>query len=139
MNKSTLIIFIKLLWIIAALFAIYIFSWLNFIYNFLFNDLFRSHFLVFILSNLATVSILFIYSKELLLGYNTPSYKSNLKWLIIFTLLIIILIFLQYKIFLMLFLDFRTWQSSISILIILTSYIGIVLNRFFKLKELTKE
>jgi hypothetical protein len=131
-------ILFKLLWIGLTLFTIYIFGWLTF--GFLtFGNLFKEKYGIWnlLLPNILTIGLLTFYSKELLIGYNPKSKSWNLKSLLIFSTLITILTFVQISQFELLFADLKSeyWQIIISLIIVLTSYVGIIMNRILKFIE----
>lgn len=132
-------ILFKLLWIGLTLFTIYIFGWLTFGYS-TFGNLFKEKygFWNLFLPNILTIGLLIFYTKELLIGYNSKSKSRNLKSLLIFLSLITILTFVQIPQFELLFEDLKSeyWQIIISLIIVLTSYVGIIMNRVLKITEL---
>ena len=139
MEKHKLEILLKLLWIGLTLFTIYIFGWLTFIYLTFGNigtDKYNTWNLL--IPNILTIGLLILYTKEILIGYNQNSKSRNLKSLLIFSVLIIILILIQIQQFELLFDDLKSepWQIILSLIIILTSYVGIIMNRILKIKEL---
>ncbi|MEO1486774.1 MAG: hypothetical protein AAFU57_13575 [Bacteroidota bacterium] len=135
-------ILLKLFWIGLTLTTIYIFGWLTFGYL-TFGNLFKEKygFWNLLLPNILTVGLLIIYTKEILVGYQSKSTNRNLKSLLIFSVLIIILTLLQIPQFELLFTDLKSkpWQIVLSLIIILTSYVGIIINRILKIKELKNE
>nr|BFF37758.1 hypothetical protein BACT7_26200 [Tenacibaculum mesophilum] len=137
-NRKPEILF-KLLWIGLTLFTIYIFGWLTFIYLTFGNigtDQYSSWNLL--IPNILTIGLLIFYAKEVLIGYKPTSIARNLKSLLIFSTLIIILAIIQIPQFELLF-DFpksESWQIILSLIIVLTSYVGIITNRTLKIKEL---
>ncbi|GAA4277989.1 hypothetical protein GCM10022259_27130 [Aquimarina mytili] len=132
-------ILLKLLWIGLTLTIIYIFGWLTFGYL-TFGNLFKEKYGLWnlLLPNILTVGLLIIYTKEILIGYQSKSTNRNLKSLLIFSVLIIILTWVQIPQFELLFTDLKSepWQIVLSLIIILTSYVGIIMNRILKIKEL---
>ena len=136
-NRNIEIIF-KILWIGLILFTIYIFSWLTFV-DLTFGNLFKEKygFWNLLLPNILTIGLLIFYTKELLIGYNPKSKSRNLKSLLIFSTLITILTFVQIPQFELLFTDLKSeyWQIIISLIIVLTSFVGIIMNRILKLTE----
>jgi len=131
-------ILFKLLWIGFTLFTIYIFGWLTFVYL-TFGNLFDEKYGIWnlLLPNILTIGLLIFYTKELLIGYKPKSKNWNLKSLLIFSTLITILTFVQIPQFELLFADLKSeyWQIIISLIIVLTSYVGIIMNRILKLIE----
>ncbi len=135
-------ILFKLLWIGLTLFTIYLFSWLTFI-HFTFGNIGTDKYngWYILLPNLLTIGLLIFYAKEILIGYNPKSTTRNLRSLLIFSVLIIILTLLQIPQFELLCTDLKSepWQVVLSMIIILTSYVGIIMNRILKMKELKNE
>ena len=135
-------ILLKLLWIGLVLTTIYIFGWLTFGYL-TFGNLFKEKygFWNLLLPNILTLGLLIIYTKEILVGYQSISTNRNLKSLLIFSVLIIILTLVQIPQFELLFTDLKSepWQIILSLIIILTSYVGIIVNRVLKIKDLKNE
>ncbi|ARV15548.1 hypothetical protein [Polaribacter sp. SA4-12] len=135
-------ILFKTIWIGLLLITFYVFSWLTF-GEFIFGDFGTGNFTLwrFIIPNILTFGILIIYTKELLLGYKPKTKNQNLKSLIIFSFLIIILTLLQIPQFELLFTDLKPefWQIILSLIIVLTSYLGIIMNRILKIKDLNKK
>ncbi|MFI2742747.1 hypothetical protein ACG2LH_08410 [Zhouia sp. PK063] len=131
-------ILLKLIWIGAILFTIYIFGWLTFGYL-TFGNIFKEKYNVWnlLIPNILTIGFLIFYTKELIIGYNPKSKSRNLKSLLIFSALITILTFVQIPQFKLLFEDLESeyWQIIISLIIVLSSYFGIIMNRILKLKE----
>ncbi|WGH76911.1 hypothetical protein P8625_07145 [Tenacibaculum tangerinum] len=129
-------ILFKLLWIGLTLFTIYIFGWLTFVYL-TFGNLFKEKYEIWnlLLPNILTIGLLIFYTKELLIGNNPESKNRNLKSLLIFSTLITILTFIQIPQFELLLTDLKSeyWQVMISLIIVLTSYVGIIANRILKL------
>ncbi len=142
MKNLNLEILLKILWIGLMLFTIYIFGWLTFVYL-TFGNLFKEKygFWNLLLPNIFTIGLLIFYTKEFLIGYKTKSKNRNLKSLLIFLTLIAILTFVQIPQFQLLFEDLKSeyWQIIISLIIVLTSYVGIIMNRILKIKELKNE
>jgi hypothetical protein len=138
MENRNLEILLKILWIGLILFTIYIFGWLTFGYL-TFGNLFKEKygFWNLLLPNIFTIGLLIFYTKELLIGYNPKSKNRNLKSLLIFLPLITILTFIQIPQFKLLFEDMKSeyWQIIISLIIVLTSYVGMIMNRILKIIE----
>uniref|UniRef100_UPI003AA8B9E5 hypothetical protein n=1 Tax=Xanthomarina gelatinilytica TaxID=1137281 RepID=UPI003AA8B9E5 len=102
-NRKSEILF-KLLWVGLTLFTIYIFGWLTFIYLTFGNietDQYSSWNLL--IPNILTIGLLIFYAKEILIGYKPKSTARNLKSLLIFSTLIIILTIIQIPQFKLLF------------------------------------
>ena len=139
MENRNLEILFKILWIGLILFTIYIFGWLTFGYL-TFGNLIKEKygFWNLLLPNIFTIGLLIFYTKELLFGYNPKSKNRNLKSLLVFLLLITFLTFVQIPQFELLFADLESeyWQIVLSLVIVLTSYVGIIINRILKIKEL---
>ncbi|TDQ25464.1 hypothetical protein DFQ07_1886 [Tenacibaculum caenipelagi] len=139
MENNKLEILFKLLWVGLTLFTIYIFSWLSFIYltfgNFETNQYNSWNLLI---PNILTIGLLIFYAKEILIGYKPTSTARNLKSLLIFSTLIIILTIIQIPQFKLLFDSpkSKSWQIILSLIIILTCYVGIITNRILRIKEL---
>lgn len=142
MENNKLEILFKLLWIGLTLFTIYIFGWLAFIYLTFGNietDQYSSWNLL--IPNILTIGLLIFYAKEILIGYKPKSIARNLKSLLIFSTLIIILTIIQIPQFELLFDSPKSesWEIILSLIIILTCYVGIITNRILKIKELKKQ
>lgn len=139
MENSKSEILLKLIWIGLTLFTIYIFGWLTFGYL-TFGNLFKEKygFWNLLLPNIFTIGILIFYTKEILIGYKPKTKNRNLKSLLIFSVLITMLTFVQIPQFELLFEDLKSeyWQITISLIIVLTSYVGIITNRILKIIEL---
>ena len=142
MENSKSEILLKLIWIGLTLFTIYIFGWLTFGYL-TFGNLFKEKygFWNLLLPNIFTIGILIFYTKEILFGYKPKTKNRNLKSLLIFSVLITMLTFVQIPQFELLFEDLKSeyWQITISLIIVLTSYVGIITNRILKIIELTNK
>ena len=132
----------KLVWIGFILITIYVFGWITF-GLFTFGNLLNLDFTIWnlVIPNIFTFGILFVYSKELLYGYNPKSKSRNIKSLCIYSILILVLTLIQLPQFELLFSEFKLeyWQIFLSLIIILTSYIGILMNRILKINELNSE
>lgn len=132
-------ILFKTIWIGLLLITFYVFSWLTF-GEFIFGDFGTGNFTLwrFVIPNILTFGILIIYTKELLFGYKPKTKNQNLKSLIIFSLLITILTLIQFPQFQLLLMDLKPefWQMILSLIIVLTSYLGIIMNRILKIKDL---
>lgn len=130
---------LKAIWIVLMIITIYIFSWITFL-NFTFGNIVTSKYTIWnlIVPNIFTIGILLIYTKEILMGYNPKSKNRNLKSFVFFTTLILILILIQIPQFELIFEENNSkyWQIVLSLIIVLTSYFGIILNRILKIKEL---
>lgn len=141
MENSKPEILLKLIWIGLILFTIYILGWVTFAYL-TFGNLFKEKygFWNLLLPNIFTIGILIFYTKEILLGYHPKSKNRNVKSLSIFLLLITILILVQIPQFELLFEDSKSeyWQITIALIIVLSSYLGIITNRILKIIELRK-
>ncbi len=118
---------------------IYIFGWLTFIY-FTFGNIITEYFTIWnlIIPNILTLGILIIYTKELLIGYKPKSKNRNLISLFLFSVLIIVLIVVQIPQFEILFNDIKSeyWLITLSFIVILTGYVGIIVNRILKINKL---
>jgi len=88
-ESNNLGVLLKTIWIGLALVTIYCLFMITFTYM-LFESLISKQFNIWnlLIPNLISIGIIFIYTKELLIGYNPTSKKKNLKSLIIFYLLI---------------------------------------------------
>ena len=132
-------ILLKTIWVGLILISIYCFGWLTFGY-FVFGNLITEKYNTWnlLIPNIMTIGLLIIYTKEILIGYKPKSKSWNFTSLVILSILIIILTALQIPQFQLLFNDLKSkpWQIIISLIIILTSYIGIIMNRIMKLKRL---
>ncbi|CAL2101373.1 conserved membrane protein of unknown function [Tenacibaculum sp. 190130A14a] len=130
---------LKILWIGLTLYSIYIFSWLTF--GFLtFGNLFKEKYTIWnlLLPNIITIGIVIFHAKEIVLGYKPVSYRKNIISLIFFSIVILILVDLQALQFKFLFekSTVENWEISITLIMILASYIGIIMNRILKMKKL---
>ena len=138
MENRNIEILLKVLWIGLILFTIYIFGWLTFVYL-TFGNLFKKNFgfLNLLLPNILAIGLLIFYTKELLIGYKPKSKNRNLISFLIFLPLITVLTFVQIPQFEFLFEDLKSeyWQIITSMIIVLTSYVGIIMNRMLKLKS----
>jgi hypothetical protein len=139
MKTINLEFLLKAIWIVSILVTIYIFSWITFL-NFTFGNIVTTKYTIWnlILPNIFTLGILIIYTKEILMGYNPKSKSRNLKSFVFFTTLILILTLIQIPQFELIFDEnnLKYWQLVLSLIIVLTSYIGIILNRILKIKGL---
>ncbi|MBF4465149.1 hypothetical protein [Flavobacterium sp. LC2016-12] len=130
---------LKAIWIVFILITIYIFSWITFL-NFTFGNIVTTKYTIWnlIIPNIFTLGILIIYTKEILMGYNPKSKSRNLKSFVFFTILILILTLIQIPQFEIIFDENNSkyWQIVLSLIIVLTSYFGIILNRVLKIKGL---
>lgn len=139
MKTFNLEFLLKAIWIVSILVTIYIFSWITFL-NFTFGNIVTTKYTIWnlILPNIFTLGILTIYTKEILMGYNPKSKSRNLKSFVFFTTLILILTLIQIPQFELIFDEnnLKYWQLVLSLIIVLTSYIGIILNRILKIKGL---
>jgi hypothetical protein len=130
-------ILFKTIWIVLILITVYVFSWLTFI-HFILEDIGTEKYTIWnlIIPNILTFGILIIYSKEIIAGYKPKTKSRNLKSLIIFSTLIIILSLLQYSQFEFILEESKShyWGIILCLIIVLTSYIGIISNRILKLK-----
>ncbi|REG88559.1 hypothetical protein [Flavobacterium aquicola] len=130
---------LKAIWIVFILITIYIFSWITFL-NFTFGNIVTSKYTIWnlIIPNIFTLGILLIYTKEILMGYNPKSKSRNLKSFVFFTTLILILTLIQIPQFELIFDEnsSKYWQIVLALIIVLTSYFGIILNRILKIKGL---
>ena len=127
------------MWIGLILFTIYVFGWLTFV-HLTFGNIVTEKYNIWnlLIPNILTIGLLIVYTKELLIGYKPKSKSRNSKSLIIFSVLIIMLTLVQIPQFESLFDDLKSesWQIILSLVIVLTSYIGIIINRILKIKEL---
>ena len=139
MKTTNLEFSLKAIWIVFILITIYIFSWITFV-NFTFGNIVTRKYTIWnlIVPNIFTLGILLIYTKEILMGYNPKSKSRNLKSFVFFTTLILILTLIQIPQFKIIFDENKSkyWQIVLSLIIVLTSYFGIILNRILKIKEL---
>ena len=138
MKNSKSEILLKLMWIGLVLFTFYVFGWLTFIYL-TFGNIVTEKYNIWnlLIPNILTIGLLIFYSKELLIGYKPKSKSRILKSFLIFSILIITLTLIQIPQFELLFTDLKSesWQLVISLIIILTSYVGIIMNRVLKIME----
>lgn len=132
-------ILFKIIWIVLILITIYTFSWLTFIF-YTFGNIETENFTLWnqIVPNILTIGIIILYSKELLTGYKTESKRRNFTSLFLFTTLIIILSLLQHSQFEFILEQSKSeyYQTILCLIVILSSYVGIILNRIIKFKEL---
>ena len=142
MEINKYVIWFKLLWIGLVLTTFYIFGWMTFGYL-TFGNIFSEKFTTWnlLIPNLLTIGLLVIYTKELVIGYKPESKTRNLKSLLFFSVLIILLILIQMPQFELLFDDIKAepWLIILSLIIILTSYFGILMNRILKIKKFESE
>jgi hypothetical protein len=142
MKIKKLEILLKVVWVGLTLFTIYIFSWLTFI-NLSFGNISTEKYNIWnsFVPNVLTFGILIIYTKELIIGYRPKSKSLNLKSLLFFLIVIIILSLIQISEFEILIKHFESdyWQIILSLTIILSSYLGILMNRILKIKKLNKK
>ena len=135
-------ILFKSIWIGLLLITIYVFSWLTF-GEFMFGNFGTGNFTLwkFIIPNILTYGILIIYTKEFLFGYKPKSKNWNIISFILSSILIAVLVIVQFPQFEFLFEDFSSeyWQIILSLIVILTSYVGIILNRILKFNKLESE
>jgi hypothetical protein len=131
-------ILLKLMWIGLILFTIYVFGWLTFIYL-TFGNIVTEKYNIWnlLIPNILTIGLLIFYAKELLIGYKPKSKSWNLKSFLFFLVLIVILTLIQISQFELLFADLKSksWQIVLSLIIVLTSYVGIIMNRILKIME----
>lgn len=132
---------LKILWVGIALWSLYIFSGLTFLL-FILSDTFKetNSILNVLLPNIVSLGIVMLHTKEIVIGYKPASYRKNLISLSIFSIIILILILLQIPQFEFLFGDstYKYWEITITYMVILASYLGIIMNRMLKMKELNK-
>lgn len=132
-------ILLKLLWITLTLFTIYVFVFLTFV-EFTLGKIGTEKYNLWnlLIPNILTIGLLILYAKEVVIGYTAKSIHHNLKSLLIFSILIISLVWIQAPKFKLLFNNSKSeiWQITLSLVIVLTSYVGIILNRILKIKEL---
>lgn len=88
-----------------------------------------------IFSNVITCILLLIYSKELCFGYHSNSKKQNVLSLLFYGFLITAVLLLQYPFLFSLIGDFQMnpWEVSISVILIITTYLGLLINRMLKI------
>ncbi|WP_299106999.1 hypothetical protein [uncultured Tenacibaculum sp.] len=131
---------LKILWIGSTIFSVYIFSWFTFFTTF--GILFKETNSIFnvLLPNIVSIGIVMLHTKEIVIGYRPASYRKNLISLSIFSVIILVLILLQIPQFEFLFGDstYKYWEITITYMVILASYLGIIMNRILKMKELNK-
>lgn len=132
-------ILLKLLWIGLTLLTIYFFGWLTFMFLTFGNigtDKYNTWNLL--IPNIMAIGLLLIYTKEILVGYKPKSKSRNWKSLLIFSVIIVVLTLIQIPQFELLFDDPKSepWQIVLPLVMILTSYIGIMTNRILRVKEL---
>lgn len=134
-------IIFKIIWLILITVCVYFYGWLTFAFYIL-DDFGENQFSIFnlILPNLLTLVVLLIYTKEFLFGYHPKSNTQNGISLVVMIVLILFLTFIQFSQFEFLFRG-EELSNFIFILVmatILTSYIGILLNRVLVVKSLNK-
>ena len=136
-NKSET--FFKTIWFVCLLITIYTFGWLTFLF-YTFGNIGEEKFTFgnLIIPNIFTIAILIIYTKELLIGYSPKSKVKNKKSLFLALLLIVGLTITQIPLFEFLLdaNELEYWQIIVTLIIILTSYSGLIMNRILKIKEL---
>jgi hypothetical protein len=141
MKIDKLELLLKVIWSGLILFTIFIFGWLTFI-CLTFGNIFTEKFNIWnlLIPNILTIGVLIFYTKEILSGYKPKSKNRNLKSLIIFSIFFIMLTLIQIPQFEILFTGLKPelWQIIISLIIVLASYLGIIMNRILKIKELNK-
>jgi hypothetical protein len=142
MKNSKSEILLKLIWIGLILFTIYIFGWFTFI-CLTFGNILTEKFNIWnlLIPNILSIGVLIFYTKEILNGYKPKSKNRNLKSLMVFSILIIILILIQIPQFELLFTGLKSefWQIILSLIIVIASYLGLIMNRILKIKELNTE
>ncbi|MCI2230027.1 hypothetical protein MC378_12685 [Polaribacter sp. MSW13] len=94
-----------------------------------------------LIPSILTFGVLIIYTKEIIIGYKPKSKSWNLKSLLFFLILVITLSVTQISEFDILFEHFESdyWQIILSLIIILSSYLGILINRILKIKNLNNK
>lgn len=132
-NKIFSIIF-KLAWIAGLLFSLYafvhIFIFTLFTQSEVFNQSYQLNFWNFILPNLLSIILLFLFTKELLVGYQAKSTKQNWLSFTIFTIIITSILISQFDFYnWLVFDDSDSILLAIPIILILTSFIGLAANR----------
>lgn len=136
-NKSQILF--KIIWIGVILFTVYIFGGITLV-QLTFGNIFTEEYNTWnlLIPNIFSIGLLVIYTKEILIGYKPKTKKWNLISLLLYSTLIIILSIVQIPQFEILFdgLESEPWQIIISLIIILSSYIGIIMNRILIIKEL---
>ncbi|WP_299162066.1 hypothetical protein [uncultured Tenacibaculum sp.] len=144
MKINLLEIFLKLIWLAGTIFTIFILGSITFILL-TFGNIGEEkyNFWNLTLPHILTIGILLAYTKEILKGYKPKSARHNLISLIIFSVLIITIVWALSKEFKLIFkgdiMDY--WAIFFSYTIIFTTYIGIIVNRIqiLKRKHFTKE
>ncbi len=127
-----------LIWIFSLLVTLYTLLSSVFIASFFSFFHFSNTSWEIIFSNLITCVLVLIYTKELLFGYQPNSKKQNKLSLLFYGFLIVALILLQYHTLFSLMTNFdmsRFWTISISIIVITTTYLGLLFNRILKISS----
>ena len=134
---------LKIIWSGSAVFALYMLLWMVF-FDFLIqsaNSDQKFSILNFLIPNIIGVILLINYSKELLIGYKPRNPKRNKLSLVIFGILTTLICVVNFK--------YYYWhisnsesiisESSIPIIVLLTSFIGLIVNRInnFKFEDQT--
>lgn len=132
MNEVRVSHIFKVIWMVLALLTVYTIAWLTFL-DYILDDLFKGKYSrqYLLISNLITLWLLLIYTKEILYGYNPKSNKINKISLSIYLLVIVFLILIQYSQFKNLYdySEVNNYLIVFSLITILTSYYGIIINR----------
>jgi len=125
---------LKILWIATLLCALYYYGWVLFYEIVLKTDNGQYSFWNLV-AGFLNLSLLVIYSREMLLGYQPISKNRNQNSLLFFLILVVFLVIIQIKLNVSLFADLSSqpWQFTFPFVIILTSYFGIILNRISKI------
>ncbi|CAL2082220.1 conserved membrane protein of unknown function [Tenacibaculum sp. 190524A02b] len=137
-NITFLSYFFKTLWCVTVLLTIYLFGWITLLF-FSINSLISKNYTFwnFILPNITTIVLVFFYSKELLLGNQQSSKSKNYRSLLLYFVIISLLIYIQFPLALELLNLFNSsyydWVIILPLIIILTRYFGILLNRIQQL------
>ena len=137
MSTRTFELIFKIIWVIALLVAVYIFCWFTF-FLFTIGNIGSNSFTIanLIIPNLLTILLLFLYTKELLIGYRPKSKSVNLKSFALLFILISTITIFQLPQFEFLYKAFETheWQIIFTFILTLTSYIGLIANRVFRFR-----
>lgn len=90
-----------------------------------------------IIPNLISCCLLVIYTYEIMLGYKSISKQRNYKSLVIYSLIIIMITLFQFHQFEYVINDINleNWCFIITCIAVITSYIGLLLNRILSIKN----
>ena len=136
-NSYAMSLFFKVIWIILTLVTIVILFWNTILFSTIGNLKTENYnFWNLVLPNLISLFLLLKYSKDVLSGYQPTSNRLNLIWLVILAILVPFQIWVQQPQFDVTpyNFDLTYWPIIVAQGVILTSYIGLILNRVLWLK-----